>query len=82
LQASKVLEDIRHQASDSLVKARDVADANQSQANTAREVALHVADIASMTEKSNQASQGNADAASELKALSEDLREAVNYFKV
>jgi len=80
--ATRVLDEIRQQARDSLEKAREVASANQAQANTATAVAQHVANKAAMTEQSNRTSQGNADAAAELKALSEGLREAVNYFRV
>ena len=43
---------------------------------------LHVANIASMTEQTNAASRSNAEAAGQLKLLSEALRDAVNYFKV
>lgn len=81
-QATAVLEQIQLQAQDSRAKARDVASANQAQADTANDIAGHVANIASMTEQTNAASRSNADAANQLKLLSERLRDAVNYFKV
>jgi len=82
LQATQVLQEIQLQAEDSLTKARDVASANQAQADTANDIAGHVANIASMTEQTNAASRSNAEAAGQLKLLSEALRDAVNYFKV
>lgn len=81
-QATKVLQEIQLQAEDSLNKARDVASANQAQADTANDIAGHVANIASMTEQTNAASRSNAEAAGQLKRLSEALRDAVHYFKV
>ncbi|WP_281661811.1 methyl-accepting chemotaxis protein [Microvirgula aerodenitrificans] len=81
-QATDVLEDIQVQAEDSLVKARDVASANQAQATTASGIAERMAGMASLTEQTNAAARGNAEAAEQLQALSGTLREAVNYFKV
>ncbi len=82
LQATAVLDDIQHQAADSLSKAREVASATKAQAATANEIAGHVENIASMTEETNAATQSNAEAADQLKALAGKLREDVAYFKV
>ena len=81
-QATDVLEDIQVQAEDSLVKARDVASANQAQATTASGIAERMAGMASLTEQTNAAARGNAEAAEQLQALSGTLRDAVNDFKV
>ena len=82
LQATAVLDEIQHQADDSLAKARDVANATKEQAVTANDIAGHVENIASMTEETNAATQNNAEAAEQLKALAGKLQEAVAYFKV
>jgi methyl-accepting chemotaxis protein len=81
-QATTVLDQIQHQATDSLTKAGDVASATASQATTANEIAGHVETIASMTEQTNAATRSNADAAQQLQALAKQLQEAVAYFKV
>jgi methyl-accepting chemotaxis protein len=77
-----VLDDIQRQATDSLDKAREVANATKAQAATANEIAGHVENIASMTEETNAATQSNADAADQLKALAGKLQEHVSYFRV
>ena len=82
LQATGVLDEIQHQAEDSLAKARDVANATKEQAVTANGIAGHVENIASMTEETNAATQSNAEAAEQLKGLAGQLRRAVAYFKV
>ncbi|WP_036666600.1 methyl-accepting chemotaxis protein [Paludibacterium yongneupense] len=81
-QATQVLGDIQRQAEDSLHKAREVASANSAQADTANEIAGHVANIASMTEQTNAASRNNAEASQRLRDLSNELQQAVDYFKV
>jgi methyl-accepting chemotaxis protein len=81
-QATLVLDDIQRQATDSLDKAREVANATKAQAATANEIAGHVENIASMTEETNAATQSNADAADQLKALAGKLQEHVSYFRV
>jgi methyl-accepting chemotaxis protein len=81
-QATGVLDDIQRQATDSLAKAREVANATKAQAATANEIAGHVENIASMTEETNAATQSNADAADQLKALAGKLQQDVDYFKV
>lgn len=80
--ATSMLDDIQHQAEDSLAKARDVANATREQAITANGIAGHVENIASMTEETNAATQSNAEAAEQLKGLAHQLRGAVAYFKV
>ncbi len=82
LQATDVLDEIQHQAEDSLAKARDVANATKEQAVTANGIAGHVENIASMTEETNAATQSNAEAAEQLKGLAAKLQAAVAYFKV
>ncbi len=82
LQATGVLDEIQHQAEDSLEKARDVANATKAQAVTANGIAGHVENIASMTEETNAATESNAEAARQLKELAGKLRGAVAYFKV
>ncbi len=81
-QATAVLTDIQGQASDSLAKAQEVANATQAQATTANEIAGHVENIATMTEETNAAVQSNADAADQLNLLAGKLREDMNYFRV
>lgn len=82
LQATGVLDDIQRQATDSLSKAREVANATKAQATTANEIAGHVETIATMTEETNAASQSNAAAADQLNALAGKLRQDMSYFKV
>ena len=81
-QATTVLDDIRHQATDSLAKAREVANATKAQAATANEIAGHVESIATMTEQTNAATQSNADSATQLKSLAERLQGELAYFKL
>lgn len=80
--ATELLDEIQHQAGDSLTKARDVANATREQAMTANTIAGHVENIASMTEETNAATLNNADAARQLKELAGQLQKAVGYFKV
>lgn len=82
LQATAVLDDIQRQATDSLAKAREVANATKAQATTANEIAGHVETIATMTEQTNAASQSNAAAADQLNALAGKLQQDMSYFKV
>ena len=77
-----MLDEIQHQAEDSLSKARDVANATKEQAVTANGIAGHVENIASMTEETNAATQNNAEAAAQLKDLAGRLQASVAYFKV
>jgi methyl-accepting chemotaxis protein len=81
-QATVVLDSIQHQATDSLSKAREVANATKAQAATANEIAGHVENIASMTEETNAATQSNAAAADQLNALAGRLQNDMAYFKV
>ncbi len=82
LQATGVLDEIQHQAEDSLAKARDVANATKEQAVTANGIAGHVENIASMTEETNAATESNAEAARQLRELAGKLQSAVAFFKV
>ncbi|OIR01976.1 methyl-accepting chemotaxis protein (MCP) signaling domain protein [mine drainage metagenome] len=82
LQATGLLDDIQRQATDSLSKAREVANATKAQAVTANEIAGHVESIATMTEQTNAATQSNAAAADQLNALAGRLKEDMAYFKV
>ena len=82
LEATGVLDEIQHQAQDSLEKAREVANATKEQAVTANGIAGHVENIASMTEQTNAATENNAEAARQLKELAGQLRGTVAYFKV
>ncbi len=81
-QATAVLDDIQRQATDSLAKAREVANATKAQATTANEIAGHVETIATMTEETNAASQSNAAAADQLNTLAGKLQQDMSYFKV
>jgi methyl-accepting chemotaxis protein len=82
VQATGVLDDIQRQATDSLSKAREVANATKAQAVTANEIAGHVENIASMTEETNAATQSNSAAADQLNALAGKLQEDLAYFKI
>jgi len=82
LQATGVLDDIQRQATDSLSKAQEVANATKAQAITANEIAGHVENIASMTEETNAATQSNSAAANELNVLAGKLHEDMAYFKL
>jgi methyl-accepting chemotaxis protein len=82
LQATGLLDDIQRQATDSLSKAREVANATKAQAVTANEIAGHVESIATMTEQTNAATQSNAAAADQLNVLAGKLKEDMAYFKV
>jgi methyl-accepting chemotaxis protein len=82
LQATGLLDDIQRQATDSLSKAREVANATKAQAVTANEIAGHVESIATMTEQTNAATQSNAAAADQLNALAGRLKQDMAYFKV
>ncbi len=81
-QATGVLDEIQHQANDSLAKAGEVANATRSQAATANEIAGHVESIASMTEETNAATQSNAEAAGQLKSLADKLQQELAYFRL
>jgi methyl-accepting chemotaxis protein len=82
LQATGVLDDIQRQASDSLLKAQEVANATKAQAITANEIAGHVENIASMTEETNAATQSNSAAANQLNVLAGKLHDDMAYFKL
>jgi methyl-accepting chemotaxis protein len=82
MQATVVLGDIQSQATDSLSKAKEVANATKAQAVTANEIANHVENIASMTEETNAASQSNSAAADQLNMLAGKLQEDMAYFKI
>jgi methyl-accepting chemotaxis protein len=82
MQATVVLRDIQSQATDSLSKAKEVANATKAQAVTANEIANHVENIASMTEETNAASQSNSAAADQLNMLAGKLQEDMAYFKI
>jgi methyl-accepting chemotaxis protein len=82
LQATGVLDDIQRQATDSLSKAQEVANATKAQAVTANEIAGHIENIASMTEETNAATQSNSEAADQLNALAGKLQEDMAYFKI
>ncbi|MDE2342439.1 MAG: methyl-accepting chemotaxis protein [Betaproteobacteria bacterium] len=82
LEATNVLDDIQQKATDSLSKAREVANAAKVQAETANEIAGHVENIASMAEETNAASQSNAAAATQLNGLAGKLQEEIAYFKI
>ena len=81
-QATGVLDNIQQQATDSLSKAKEVANATKAQAVTANEIAGHVESIATMTEETNAATQSNAAAADKLNALADELQAMMGYFKV
>jgi methyl-accepting chemotaxis protein len=82
LQATGVLDNIQRQATDSLSKAQEVANATKAQAVTANEIAGHIENIATMTEETNAATQSNAAAADQLNALAGKLQEDMAYFKI
>jgi methyl-accepting chemotaxis protein len=82
MRATTLLDDIQHQAADSLVRANEVANATKAQAATANEIAGHVENIATMTEETNAATQSNAAAADQLKALAGKLQGELAYFRV
>lgn len=82
MQATVVLDDIQRQATDSLSKAKEVANATKAQAVTANEIASHVENIASMTEETNAATQSNSAAADQLNALAGKLQQEMAYFKI
>jgi methyl-accepting chemotaxis protein len=81
-QATAVLGDIQHQATDSLAKAQEVANATRAQSGTANEIAHHIEKIATMTEETNAATQANAEAADQLNALAGRLQADMTYFKI
>jgi methyl-accepting chemotaxis protein len=82
LQATGVLDDIQRQATDSLSKAQEVANATKAQSVTANEIAGHIENIATMTEETNAATQSNAAAADQLNALAGKLQDDMAYFKI
>jgi methyl-accepting chemotaxis protein len=82
LQATVVLDDIQRQATDSLSKAREVANATNAQASTANDIAGHIENIATMTEETNAATQSNSAAADQLNLLAGQLQKEMSYFKV
>jgi methyl-accepting chemotaxis protein len=82
LQATEVLDNIQRQATDSLSKAQEVANATKAQSVTANEIAGHIENIATMTEETNAATQSNAAAADQLNALASKLQEDMAYFKI
>jgi methyl-accepting chemotaxis protein len=81
-QATIVLGEIQSQAQDSLGQAQEVASSNRAQAESARLIAGHVGDIATMAEQTRAATSNNAYAAGQLKTLSDKLRDAMEFFKV
>ncbi|MBI5890993.1 MAG: methyl-accepting chemotaxis protein [Nitrosomonadales bacterium] len=82
MQATEVLDDIQRQATDSLSKAQEVANATKAQSVTANEIASHIEKIATMTEETNAATHSNSEAADQLKVLAGKLQEDMAYFKV
>jgi methyl-accepting chemotaxis protein len=82
LQATGVLDNIQRQATDSLSKAQEVANATKAQAVTANEIASHIENIATMTEETNAATQSNSAAADQLNALAGKLQGDMAYFKI
>jgi methyl-accepting chemotaxis protein len=82
MQATVVLDKIQRQATDSLSKAQEVANATKAQSVTANEIAGHVENIATMTEETNAATQSNSAAADQLNILAGKLQADMAYFKI
>jgi methyl-accepting chemotaxis protein len=80
-QATLRLNEIHGQANDSLDKVRDVAQATMQQTSAATNIALNVQNIAAMAEQNNAAMKLNAESASALESMAEELRLAIDYFQ-
>jgi methyl-accepting chemotaxis protein len=81
-EATRALGDIQQQAQDSRLKAREVSEANQQQVDSASQLASHVDDMASMAEQTKAATRNNVQAAEQLNSLSDQLRSAMDFFKL
>lgn len=79
-QAIGKLDDIHTQAGDSLARVRDVANASQQQTMAATDIARNVEHIAAMAEEANAAMTQNAESAHNLERMSDELRQAIDYF--
>ncbi len=80
--ATGKLDEIHTQAIDSTEKVRDVANATKQQTTAATDIARNVEHIAAMAEQSNAAMSANAESAHALEKMSEELRQAIDYFRV
>ncbi|WP_018151735.1 methyl-accepting chemotaxis protein [Leeia oryzae] len=81
-QVSGILSDIRLQADDSQIKAREVVQATKAQSIAANDIAANVEHIASMAEEVSATMEGNAGVANEMGNLSHSLQAAVAQFKL
>lgn len=81
-QVAVILGDIRSQADDSLIKAREVAQATREQGTAANDISASVERIASMSEEVSATMSGNTGAAIEMQELATQLQTAVAQFKL
>ena len=79
---SGMLDNIAHEAGESMNRAVEVADATREQAIAANTIASNVEQIAQMTEETAATIHANAESAAQLQDMAANLRDQVAYFKV
>ena len=79
---SGMLDNIAHEAEESMNRAVEVADATREQAIAANTIASNVEQIAQMTEETAATIHANAESAAQLQDMAASLRDQVAYFKV
>ena len=79
---SGMLDNIAHEAEESMNRAVEVADATREQAIAANTIASNVEQIAQMTEETAATIHANAESAAQLQEMAARLRDQVAYFKV
>jgi methyl-accepting chemotaxis protein len=77
-----MLDRISGEATESQSRAVEVANATREQAVAANDIARSVEQVAQMTEETNATMQGNAESATQLQVMAQQLRQQVSYFKV
>jgi methyl-accepting chemotaxis protein-2 (aspartate sensor receptor) len=81
-EVSGMLDRISGEATESQSRAVEVANATREQAVAANDIARSVEQVAQMTEETNATMQGNAESATQLQVMAQQLRQQVSYFKV
>ena len=81
-QANELLNDIQHQADDSLIKVLEVVSATSKQVATIHNVSQGMEDITMMSQESSKTLKNNVNQTELLATLSKTLKNDINYFTV
>lgn len=81
-EVSEMLDRIAGEAAESENRAVEVANATREQAIAANDIARNVEQVAQMTEETNATMRSNAESATQLQQMAQQLRKQVAYFKV